>query len=216
MKKILSVITTLAFFALLITGCEEETGLSSTQDVGYFEYQYKYTIDVNGTPTAKTGLKRIMITHAAFAVYQTKTLPDSLSKFNQQELFLYTDGANYKNSVQPVGSSFIQATLTDTIVAAEKLGSFTHRISTLNDFAKLKVAACLALKCKVNKLNSNADSDDSSFELVVTGQDATNLYVTALSDDYYEVNAYGRINTSTDYKLYYKGKIPKEANFVKQ
>ncbi len=213
MKQILSLTTIIVFFAFLISGCKEDTELSTQKDVGFFEYQYKYTIDVNGTSTTKTGLKRINITHAAFVADQTKTIPDSLaSRFSQRELFLFTDDAEYSNTTQPVGASFVQASLVDTVLNATQLGSFAYRTSTMTDFAKLKVAACLALKVKVNKLNTNSDSDDTSFELVVTGQDATNLNVSALSNGSYEINSYGKITSSTDYRLYYKGKITEEAN----
>jgi len=212
MKQIIIYTTIIVLFTCLISACDKETGLTSTESKGYFEYQYKYTVDVNGKSTIKTGLKRIIITHAVFAPHQNKTLPDSLSKFNQMELFLYTSGADYANSTQPIGASFIQASLADTIPNPEKLSSFSYRISKFNDFAKLKVSACLSLKSKINKLNGNNDNDDSSYELVASGQNATYVYVTALDNGLYEVNAYGKINTTTDYRLYYKGQVTKKSN----
>lgn len=213
MKQIIIYSTIIVLFACLISACEKETVLTSTESVGFFEYQY-FKLDADGKITTNKGLKRVNITHAVFAPHQNKTLPDSLSQFNQLELFLYSADADYTKSSQPIGASFIQASLVDKIPNPEKLSTTSYRISTFDDFAKLKVSACLSLKSKINKLNENNDSDVSNYELVASGQNAANVYVVALDNGLYEVNAYGKINAATDYRLYYRGKITKESNYV--
>lgn len=214
MKQIKLYISLVILFAFLFAGCNKETDSTPNESKGWIEYQYNYSLTVNGVATAKKGLKRVMITHAVFAPHQSKSLPDSLSKFNQLELFLYTDGADYANSTQPIGATYIQASLIDTVPNPEKLSLIEYRISTFNDFAKLKVPACLSLKSKINKLNGNSDSDNSSYELVFSGQNATNINVTALGDSFCEVNAFGIIDSKTNYRIYYKGPVSKGANYL--
>ena len=216
--RLLSIIGVFVFSGVF-TACEDDIYPSDVRN-GYIEYQFNDTLKFNGvvqknadgTPKFTTGLKRVQLTHAAFATHQTSSLPDSLSRFRKIELFFYSDDANYGQSSYPKGSAVCHITLIDSVAfSADSIRSKRYTIKTLEKFMTLppaqKEQSCLNFKMLIDKKDSQ-QNDPSSFNLVMTGQDGSFFSVVNMrTNNIYEVVSSTAKFGAFSYRFYYRGVI---------
>jgi hypothetical protein len=206
-------------FLGIFTACEDDMYPSDVRN-GYIEYQFNDTLkfngvvqkNVNGTPKFTTGLKRVQLTHAAFATHQKSSLPDSLSRFRQIEILFFSDDASYGQSSYPKGSSVCQLSLIDTnAYSADSIRSKQYTTRTIEKFSTLTPAqkgpSCLNFLMLIDKKDTQ-QNEPASFNTVMTGQDGVNILVVSMREDnIYEVVSGTAKFGAFSYRFYYRGVI---------
>lgn len=195
---------------LAMTSCTEEAAYPTTPSTGYLECQYDYKIKVNGVETTKQAYTRSLITDVAYALYENNTLDSVYIKkgFRRVELYLYSKECNPDSVNQPLGASYAQISLIDSLGMDSKPDRVLNYGYTINPETYLATAnkpMCTAVSAKM-QLAIDTVTNLPAYKYSFGGQVGKRVTILSLGNDMYQIIAYG-VSNSKIYTIYYYGKI---------
>ena len=145
----------IAFLILTIGlwSCETNPVIQDITSSGFLEYQYKYKLKNDSV----LAYKRVVISDAAYALYDANTLDSSFIKkgFRKLELYLYSKECNPDSVNQPNGASYAHITLIDSLGLnsnPNRMLDFSYPISTLASLGTTNRPLCSALAVNMNMM----------------------------------------------------------------
>lgn len=204
----------IAAFLILTIGlwsCETNSGIQEISSSGYIEYQYDYTL--NGL--SKQGYKRVLIADAAYALYDANTLDSSFIKkgFRKLELYLYSKECNPDSVNQPLGASYAQITLIDSLGLnsnPNRVLDFAYPISTLAGLGTTNRPLCSAFTVNMNMMTDTL-THSNRYEYSFSGQSGKKINILLTGNDRFQIIGNGLANSKI-YTLYYFGTIRRKKN----
>lgn len=207
-KLIFNIITVCALFVL--TSCTEEAAYPTTPSIGYLECQYDYKIKVNGVETTKQAYTRSIITDVAYALYENNTLDSVYIKkgFRRVELYLYSKECNPDSVNQPLGASYAQISLIDSLgldPKPDRVLNYAYTIGPETNLGTSNKPMCSAISAKI-QLVTDTLTNLPAYKYNFSGQVGKKVTILSLGNEMYQIMAYGVSNTKI-YNIYYYGKI---------
>lgn len=200
---------------LLVSSCDKNIAYEEISSSGYLEYQYDYSVIVNGTSTIKQGYKRVNIADVAFALYDANTLDSTFIKsgFRKMELYLFSKECNADSINQPIGSSFTQISLIDSLGLnpnPNRVLEYSFPISSLSSLPTTNKPLCSALSVNMN-MRIDTLTKIQGYEFSFTGQVGKKINIFNFGKGHYEIIANGFANSKI-YTVYYYGTIRQMKN----
>lgn len=195
---------------LAMTSCTEEAAYPTTPSTGYLECQYDYKIKVNGVETTKQAYTRSNITDVAYALYENNTLDSVYIKkgFRRVELYLYSKECNPDSVNQPLGASYAQISLIDSLgldSKPDRVLNYGYTIGPETNLATTNKSMCTAINAKM-QLVTDTITNLPVYKYSFSGQATKKITILSLGNDMYQIMAYG-VSNSKIYTIYYYGTI---------
>ena len=199
------------FLTIGLWSCETNPVIQDITSSGYLEYQYEYKL--NGV--SSLAYKRVLISDAAYALYDANTLDSSFIKkgFRKLELYLYSKECNPDSVNQPLGASYAQITLVDSLGLnsnPNRVLDFTYPISTLASLGTTNRPLCSALTVNMNMMTDTL-THTNRYEYSFSGQSGKKLNILSIGNDHFQIMGNGLANSKI-YTLYYYGNIGRKKN----
>lgn len=212
--------TKIYFISCILTlisvySCDKSSDNTEISSSGYLEYQYDYKVVTNGVESTRQGYKRVNITDVAFATYDANTLDSVYIKkgFRKVELYMYSKECNPDSLNQPLGASFAQASLIDSLGLdsnPNRVLDFPYPISSLASLATTNRPLCSALSVNMNMMTDTV-THTNKYEYSYVGQVGKKLNIFYFGGDKYQIIANGSANSKI-YTIYYFGTIRRKKN----
>lgn len=215
-KYLLSILSITLFF-VIFTSCEELKIEGSSENKGFFEYEYSYQLVVDSLMVNKRAYKRINIQDAFFVVNEEVVLPDPLPSMGFRQLDLYLFSNKYSETKEmSKGDSYVKIVLVDSLANEEAfpgLLGFNYMIRSTGGLLTDLRPACLDMRAYLN-LESGDSFENYVFEKEVTGQLARYVILFDMGSKYYQLLSNG-LYDSHKYNFHYVGDIPEMIQFPK-
>lgn len=202
----------LGFLLLIISmlSCETTPVNTDTPSTGYIEYQYDYKLKVNGVETSKLGYERASISDVAYAPYENNTLDSVYIKkgFRRVELYLYSKECHPDSVNQPLGASYAQISLIDSLgldSKPDRVLNYAYTLAAETTLATTNKPLCTAINAKMI-MRTDTLTQTLAYKYSISGQVGKKVTILSLGNDYYQIIAYG-VSNSKVYTIYYYGKI---------
>ena len=203
-------------FLTLVTGlwsCETTTDVQNFTSAGYLEYQYKYKLKTDSV----FAYKRVNINNVAFAIYDFNSLDSTYIKkgFRKVELYLYSKECNPDSVNQPIGASYIQVSLIDSLgmnASPNRVLDFAYPISTLASLGTTNRPLCTTISANMNMMTDTL-IHLNRYEYSFVGQSGKKINIFYLGYNHYQIIANGVANSKI-YTLYYYGTIRQKKNIA--
>jgi len=195
---------------LAMSSCTEETVYQRSPSTGYLEYQYDYKIKVNGVETTKQAYTRSNISDVAYALYEKNTLDTVYIKkgFRRVELYLYSKECNADSVNQPLGASYAQISLIDSLGLdsnPDRVLNYGYTIGPETNLGTTNKPICTAVNAKL-QLATDTVTHLPAYKYSFSGQAGKKVTILSLGNDMYQIMAYG-VSNSKIYSIYYYGTI---------
>ena len=203
----------------VLYSCNEEQAVIISNNAGFAECQYDYTLLVDSVPTAKKSYERAILNHAAFAEYIDGGLADSLKQVGLRkiEFFLYSDAYDLKKaeSDQKEGSSMIRITLVDSLgndANRNRVWPATYTIQNLSYLQSHKKLQSLGLTANL-LLSKDTATNSLKYKYQFSSELSRSVRIIDLGNNIFQILSYGLANTKI-YNVYYVGTIQKLDNLI--
>ncbi len=203
----------------VLYSCNEEQAVITSNNAGFAERQYDYTLLVDSIPTAKKSYERAILNHAAFAEYVDGGLADSLKQVGLRkiEFFLYSDAYDLKKaeSDQKEGSSMIKITLVDSLgndANRNRVWPATYTIQNLSYLQTHKKIQSLGLTANL-LLSKDTTTNSLKYKYQFSSELSRSVRIIDLGNNIFQILSYGLANTKI-YNIYYVGTIQKLENLI--
>ncbi len=191
----------------LFLSCTKNQNIGITiSNNGFIEYQYSDTL-----PSGKVikPYKRVNIASVYFTDDTTIKLPDSLSGvYRTKKLILLSSLSNIGMETQPMGSSFVQLVIIDSIKNNYNISvspfNYLYQ-SSLQSFSRLNPKRPVLMSFTIN-LNLQPNGNGFKYENSFEGQITRPVLINYFDSDIYQINAHGIVNNNI-YNLCYTGTI---------
>ena len=205
----------LVFVMIGFSQCtKSDTSGSSSPNTGFVEYQYMDTILTNGKTNIVPVFRVFNLSQAYYMVDTTVKLANSLDTlFRPVRLFIYSSGGVFGDSIQPIGSSYVQLSLIDSLKKTYSptigLTPYTYAQSDLLTFNNVTIRKPIWLSVQGN-MNLQRDST-GSLNYVNTFSGLTTKINTYLNVIYAGNNTFQIIMNGTynglSFNIYYTGTL---------
>ncbi len=195
---------------LIMVSCTDEVANQTSPSKGYLEYQYDYKVKVNGVETTKLSYERANISDVAYSLYENNTLDSVYIKkgFRKVELYLYSKECNPDSVNQPLGASYTQISLIDSIGLdsnPDRVLNYGYTIGSEANLGTTNKPMCSAINAKMS-MRMDTLTQSLAYKYSFSGQVGKRVTILSLGNEMYQIIAYG-VSNSKVYTIYYYGKI---------
>lgn len=200
--------------AILFHSCQNEPVSQQLEPAGYIDYQYNYKITENNVEVTRQGYKRFRIAEVAYAFYEQNNLDTSFVKngFRKVELYFYSKECNTDSINQPLGASWTQVSLIDTIGTnqnTDRVLPYAYQIENISRLEFMNKPFCTGIVANLNFHTDNL-TNTNKYEYSFNGQVGRKFNVVKIGN-MYQITGYGMWN-SKNYTIYYLGNIRRKTD----